>query len=91
MDNRAFISRLAKSSGRDTKAASEMAEKMTEIIQIALSGCDTVAIPGFGSFSAKKTDEHVETLDGHRMLMPPSISVSFKAGSRLCKAVSPLK
>lgn len=91
MDNRTFVSRLAKSSGRDAKSVSELADKITEIIHIALAGCDTVAIPGFGTFSAKKADEHVEEVDGHRMLMPPAITVSFKAGSRLCRAVAPHK
>lgn len=40
---------------------------------------NSVAIPGFGTFSPEKADEYVKADDsGRRLLMPPAIIVNFK-------------
>lgn len=40
---------------------------------------NSVAIPGFGTFSPEKADEYVSADDsGRRFLMPPAIIVNFK-------------
>lgn len=48
------------------------------IVDILAEG-NSVAIPGFGTFSPEKTDEYVKADDsGRRLLMPPAIIVNFK-------------
>lgn len=90
MDQRTFIHRIARALDADPKETAAQADAMTEILQDCLADCDKVAIPGFGTFSAIKSGEHEETAaDGTRMLMPPSIRVTFDAGSRLRKAAVP--
>lgn len=90
MDQRTFIHRIAKAMDADTRQTSALADTLADTITDMLADCDKVAIPGFGTFSAVKTDEH-ETLEpgGVRVLMPPSIHVTFEAGSRLRKAATP--
>lgn len=48
------------------------------IVDILAEG-NSVAIPGFGTFSPEKADEYVASdASGRRMLMPPAIIVNFK-------------
>lgn len=48
------------------------------IVDILAEG-NSVAIPGFGTFSPEKADEYVKADDsGRRLLMPPAIIVNFK-------------
>lgn len=90
MDNRTFLNRIAKKSETPVKTVAEHAEALVGLVTELLAACDTVAIPGFGTFTATKTDEHVVTApDGRRTLLPPSIDVNFQPGSRLRKAASP--
>ena len=75
------------------EADSDMARAMADALATALlercRALDAVAIPGFGTFSAMKTDEYVATHDdGRRTLMPPHISVTFTPGSMLRKHLS---
>ncbi len=48
---------------------------------------ESVAIPGFGSFTPVKHEERVETdaESGRRTLLPPHIAVNFIPGSKLRK------
>lgn len=51
---------------------------------------ESVAIPGFGSFTPVKHEERVETdaESGRRTLLPPHIAVNFIPGSKLRKLLS---
>jgi nucleoid DNA-binding protein len=93
MDNKSFNTSLTHRLDTDAKTASGMADALTMLLRNHLAQLDTIAIPGFGTFIPTKTDEHVATdpQTGHRKLVPPSISLSFRAGSRLKKATSPHK
>ncbi len=92
MDNRTFMRHLSRNTGLDSAAANNMAELLTDIVSRRLAELDTIAIPGFGTFTAEKTDEYVATAeDGSRTLMPPAIQVSFTPGTRLSKDASPKK
>ena len=86
MDQRTLTNRIARNLDIDAKDVSMLGDAMADIFQDVLADCDTVAIPGFGTFSGVKTDEH-EALaaNGTKVLMPPSISVVFEPGSRLRK------
>lgn len=89
MDNRTFISKLAKKTGLPVRQAGQIADTLTAIITDQLCSANDVAIPGFGTFGTVKSDEHIEVSDnGKRTLLPPKISAEFVAGSRLKKSLA---
>lgn len=90
MDNRTFVSRVAKAAGCDIKTAAANAAALAEAIAEATAEMDSTAIPGFGTFEAVKTPDHIITDPDTNTtkLVPPTITVNFKPGSRLKKAVS---
>lgn len=67
----------------------KMSAAMAEIFQSSLANCDSIAIPGFGTFETVKRDEYIATdsLTGKRTLMPPAIDLSFTPGSKLRKSI----
>lgn len=68
------------------KDTSKLIESLAATMRNTLCDGETIAIPGFGEFTAVKTDEHVDTLDdGRRILMPPSIKIEFTPASALKK------
>lgn len=86
MDQRTLTNRIARNIDADAKDIAALSDTLADIMQEILADCDTLAIPGFGSLSGVKTDEHeAVTADGSKVLMPPSISVVFEPGSRLRK------
>ncbi len=93
MDNRSFNTNLIERLDTDAGTASTMAEALTELLRNHLAQLDTIAIPGFGTFIPTKTDEYVATdaNTGKRSLMPPSVIINFRAGSRLKKSTAPHK
>lgn len=92
MDNRSFITRLAKATETDSRQATALTAAIVDIMAECAAQNDNVAIPGFGTFESVKTLEYVanDTVTGTRTLVPPSISVVFKPGSRLKKSVAKL-
>lgn len=86
MDNRTFISKLARNSGMSIRVTAAVAQSLVDKISDALVANNEVALPGFGTLGCEKCDEKVVTdSDGRRSLMPPSINVVFMPGSRLRK------
>lgn len=76
-------------SGKSTDEISSLIDAVKNTLGECCTSLDAVAIPGFGTFSPTKTDERiVETEDGKRMLLPPSITVDFKASVLLRKSLS---
>mgnify|MGYP002524456666 FL=1 len=49
------------------------------------SELDSIAVPGFGTFEAKKKNERVvvNPSSGKRMLVPPKITLGFKVSNVL--------
>lgn len=91
MDNQnTIIQALAEKLGRTQSDTETLLSALAGELTKSLSDLKTVAIPGFGSFSAGKENEHiaVDLSTGKRILMPPSIVVEFKPGSRLLKTVA---
>lgn len=93
MNNQSFNSNLSQRLDADGKSATSMADALTELLRNHLAQLDTIAIPGFGTFIPTKAEEYVATDEktGKRMLMPPSITIHFRAGSRLKKSTAPHK
>lgn len=85
MDTRTVTTRLAKRTGQNPRETSVLTEKLVGVLRDSLSDLNTVAIPGFGSFVPTKEDEHVASVDGKMMLMPPSIAIQFRPGVQLRK------
>jgi nucleoid DNA-binding protein len=93
MDNRSFNTNLTQRLDTDAKTATGMADALTDLLRNHLAQLDTIAIPGFGTFIPAKTDEYIATdsVTGKRSLMPPAVSITFRAGSRLKKSTAPHK
>lgn len=89
MEHKTFISTLSRSCGMDAKQTGAIAEALKDIITGCLSNLDDVAIPGFGTICAVKTDEYIaiDPSKGQRLLMPPTVKASLRIGSGLKKAV----
>jgi len=89
LDNKTFTARLARALDIDPKDAAERLEAFASIIADRTADLDTVAIPGFGNFTATKHEETISTdlSTGRRMLLPPQIVVNFIPGSMLKKKV----
>lgn len=87
MDNKTFISRLADAAGIDIQQAQSLTDALAEAIRRNCGNLDTVALPGFGSFVPEKHDERVVTDEstGKRLMLPPEVVLTFKAGSMLKK------
>ena len=88
MDNRTLIGRVAKATGTDPRSTTAMAEALTRLMADSAAALDNVAIPGFGTFVSDKEDERVavDPATGSRCLMPPAISVLFRAATKLRKS-----
>ena len=89
MDNRIFISRLAKNLGLEVKETALLVNQLSATIAECLAENSNVAIPGFGNFESIKTLEHisVDAITGKRCLIPPSVTVGFTSGSHFKKTV----
>lgn len=79
MENKTFINHLAKRLDRDPKTIGPLVEALASTIVDICSEMDSVAIPGFGTFQPVKQLERTETdSNGRRLLLPPSITLTFK-------------
>lgn len=90
MDNNNISVQAAIAAGCDPAQAENLAGAFAAVLRDRCAALDTVAIPGFGSFSAEKTDEHVaiDSATGQRTLFPPAINMHFTPGSMLRKHLS---
>lgn len=90
MENKTFINNLSRAMGRSSHDVTLLIDALAIVIGDNCAELDAVALPGFGTFEASKTDEHIstDTATGRKMLMPPHVSISFKAGSRLKKMMA---
>ena len=85
MDNKQLQETLAKRMGRDNADRSKLLEALVTTIKDHCGELDSIAIPGFGTFEAKKKLERivVNPGTGKRMLVPPKITLSFKPSALL--------
>ncbi len=78
MDTKQLTSILAEKTGLTPAAAGTVLTAFNEIISENCARLNSVALPGFGTFSPTKTDEYiVADPDGGRTLMPPAVKVQF--------------
>ncbi len=80
-----FTAQLASRINRDKKATEALLQGFVQAVKQHCSELDTVAIPGFGNFTAVKHDEKevVDHSTGSRLLLPPEIEMTFRAAGKL--------
>ncbi|MDE6858940.1 MAG: HU family DNA-binding protein [Duncaniella sp.] len=90
MDNKTFITKLAKRLEREPAEISTLAEGLCNVFIQAGNDLDSVAIPGFGVFKSSKRDELIVTDEatGKRMLLPPAIVMEFQPSIVLRKKLA---
>ena len=88
MDSKTFLSRLSMESGKSTDEIASVINAVASAIASFAGDLDSVAVPGFGTFSAIHRPDTITVDDqGRRMLTPPSISVEFKSSVLLRKSL----
>lgn len=85
MDNKQLQEILAKRMGRNNTDIAKLLEALVTTIKERCGELDSIAIPGFGTFEAKKKLERivVNPGTGKRMLVPPKITLTFKPSALL--------
>ena len=80
MNNKAFISELARRTGYTLEDTQKLVNTVVESISDNLQEGNAVAISGFGSFDLKKRLERIITnpSTGQRMLVPPKLVINFR-------------
>ena len=93
MDAKAFISHMQRNANADADIIEDFLHLFAEIITEQCGERNAVALPGFGTFEGIKHDEKIiEDLDsGHKMLLPPSVELSFKTSGMLRKKIKEVK
>lgn len=80
MNNKEFISALARDTGYSTSDAQRMVTDVINTMSDRFIDGDSVIIPNFGSFDVKKKLERiiVNPSTQQRMLVPPKLVLGFK-------------
>jgi len=80
MDNRRLVEKVAANMGRSTADVNKLLDALAGVLQARCSEMNSVAVPAFGSFEPTMQHERVQTQpDGKRWLMPPQVTLDFKA------------
>lgn len=89
MDNRALVSNLSVKLGKSRSDVTKLLEGLSQVVTACVCDLDGVAIPGFGSFEPKKTDEYiaVNSETGRRTLYPPRVEIVFNPSILLKKKI----
>lgn len=85
MDSKILVETLAKRMNRKREDVEKLLDAFISTVKNRCGELDSVAIPGFGTFEAKKRLERVSVnpATGKRMLIPPKITLSFKPSALL--------
>lgn len=79
MDTKTFNNHVARQLSISPAEVGRLTECLGRVMAEIGTGLDSVAIPGFGTFTSVKHDERVVTdpSTGSRTLMPPAIETGF--------------
>ena len=85
MNNKEFISELARKLGYTNKDATQMVSSVISVMTQELQEGKTIAIQGFGTFEVKKKLERISVnpTTQQRMLIPPKLVLSYKPSTNL--------
>lgn len=80
MDNRTLIDKVSTSSGVRREDVQAIIEGLCSLVAERCVDMDTVVVPGFGQFEAKKRKERltVHPASGMRLMVPPKLVLGFK-------------
>lgn len=80
-----FIAKISEASGVSKKDADAVIKAFAETAKDALVAGDTIAIPGFGTFSVteRSAREGINPLTKEKIQIPASKAAKFKASSLL--------
>lgn len=90
MDNKTLTERLAKKLGITQETTTQLIEALAGCLGNSVGEFDTVSIPGFGLFEARKRLERValHPATGKRLLVPPKIVVNFRPSQNLKQRIN---
>lgn len=80
MDNKTLIDSISSSAAMDREKVQSIVASFCEVLADRCVDLDTVIIPGFGQFEARKRNERltVHPATGQRLMVPPKLVMSFK-------------
>ena len=85
MNNKEFISELARKLGYTNKDTAQFVSSVIGVMTQELQEGKTIAIQGFGTFEVKKKQERISVNPAtqQRMLVPPKLELSCKPSTNL--------
>ncbi len=85
MEQKKLVGLVAEKLGRSTEDVSKLLDAFTDVVTTRCGELDSIAIPSFGTFEAKKKNERIviNPGNGKRMLVPPKVVLSFKISNVL--------
>ena len=85
MNNKEFISELARKLGYKNKDTAQLLSSAIGVMTQELQEGKTIAIQGFGTFEVKKKMERISVnpTTQQRMLIPPKLVLSYKPSTNL--------
>ena len=85
MDNKKLNDRIAARLGLKKANVQNLQDGLIETLRNQLTQQNTIAVPGFGTFEAKKKNERVVTnpSNGKRLILPPKITLNFQVSNVL--------
>lgn len=85
MNNKEFISELARKLGYTNKDTAQLLSSAIGVMTQELQEGNTIAIQGFGIFEVKKKMERISVnpTTQQRMLIPPKLVLSYKPSTNL--------
>ena len=85
MNNKEFISDLARKLGYTNKETTQLLSSAIGVMTQELQEGKTIAIQGFGTFEVKKKLERISVnpTTQQRMLIPPKLVLSYKPSTNL--------
>ena len=85
MNNKEFIGVVSNKIGTSNKDAARMISELVDVMSEQLQNGNVLALSGFGTFEVKMKKERVIVTPGsrQRLLVPPKLSLAFKASSVL--------
>ena len=85
MDNKELLEKVSQNLGRSKDDVAKLLDALSDVLKTRCGELDIVAVPGFGTFEAKKKNERVlvNPSNGKRMLVPPKVVLAFKVSNVL--------
>ncbi len=89
MNNKDFISTLARQTQFTTRATQQLVDAFVAELTAQLEEGNAVAVPGFGTLEVKKKLERIfiNPSTGQRMLTPPKLVINFRPYANLREMV----